>query len=180
MFDTIVVAEKLPFNQEMVDFGIDKKALDFQTKDLDNCLDLYFIQSGKLYIQKYKKSGLSDEDSEEKSDPYQEEVNFHGEINFYTYEADATDSYDFWIEYKATFTHGNLEKIDLLKFDKIDNTENKRRIKFYAEEELKIRSRWYNKYLKFNTIKLWIKYNLVYSFLINVRKVIDKIINRIY
>ena len=54
MFDDISVAANLPVNQQMIDLGLDKNNRGFQTKDLECCLDKYFIQDGILFLQKYK------------------------------------------------------------------------------------------------------------------------------
>ncbi len=50
MFDTIAVAEKLPITQEMIDLGLEEKLQEFQSKDLNCCLDLYFMQNGRLFV----------------------------------------------------------------------------------------------------------------------------------
>ena len=47
MFDTIQWGDKLPFSEEMREFGLDKNNWSFQTKDLDCCLANYVVQDGK-------------------------------------------------------------------------------------------------------------------------------------
>ena len=55
MFDTINVSDPLPFSDEMKELGLNINNDSFQTKDLENTLSLYYIQGGKLFLEKYKK-----------------------------------------------------------------------------------------------------------------------------
>ena|SRR5690606_14733928 len=65
-----------------------------QTKDFDCLLDTYTIRAdGTLWKKEF----------EERE---QEQVNFHGLLNFYTYEN------DIWYEYNAKFTDGKLVAIE--------------------------------------------------------------------
>ncbi len=90
MFDTISISGDLPFSQEMIDLGINKNNLSFQTKDLDCTMSHYFIQNGELFEEKYKteewiagdpnaKSIMDKIGHMQREDPYFEKVNFHGE-----------------------------------------------------------------------------------------------------
>lgn len=173
MFDTVVVAEKLPYTQEMIDLGLDKIFTDFQTKDLENSLSLYFIQNGKLYIEKYKETKWIEGDKNasffldrigrmERLEPYQEDTNFHGKIIFYDYEIDVADKWDCWVEFEASFTNGLLNEIKLVKFDKKDNSERKAREEEFQQQEKKIMNAWYNKYFKFYRIKNYFRFVLWY------------------
>ena len=163
MFDDISVAAKLPVNQQMIDLGLDKNNRSFQTKDLECCLDKYFIQDGILFLQKYKNNEWVEGDQSSKSwldrlghmkrtEPYLENCNYHGEINFYSF--DVVGNLDCTTDYKATFTHGILDNIELIEFKTRDNTESTAKMKAMMEEQLKRSKKWYNKYI-FNT-KIWI------------------------
>jgi hypothetical protein len=162
MFDDISVAEKLPVNQQMIDLGLDKNNRGFQTKDLECCLNKYFIQDGILFLQKYKINEWVEGDQSSKSfldrlghlkreEPYLENCNYHGTINFYSF--DVIGNLDCTTDYKATFTHGKLDNIELIEFKTRDNTESTAKMKAMMEEQLKRSKKWYNKYI-FNT-KVW-------------------------
>jgi len=160
MFDYINVADKLPTNSEIDALGIDLSAESFQTKDLDNVMASYYIQGGRLFVEKYRKTEWI-EDSEsflggyiDRQEPYKEELDGqHGKIYFYTWLE--RDEYDYWVEYVAYFTHGKLDKIELFKCDKTANAERKqRKIEWQQREEVE-RNKWYNKYI-FRT-KVWAK-----------------------
>ena len=157
MFDTISVSGDLPFSEEMISLGINKNNLSFQTKDLDRAMSLYVIQDDQLFIEKHKISKWIEGDKKGKSfpdrigrlqreDPYFEKVNFHGEIFFYEYLSSVQDKWDCWVEFKATFTEGKLQKIELFKFEKTDNAERKAREIEFTKKIKKEQSKWINKY----------------------------------
>ena len=177
MFDTIAVAEKLPITQEMIDLGLEEKLQEFQSKDLNCCLDLYFMQNGRLFVEKYKETKWIEGDKKAKSifarlghmernDPYQEDTNFHGKVNFYNYIMDVAGKYDCMIEFCATYDKGQLEKIELVEFEKTDNTPRKERDLAWRKEADRIRNAWYNKYFKFYQIKKVAGYRFFYKPLI--------------
>ena len=72
MYDTIIIKQDLPINEAMKRLNIDtrlnllrgtnsEKKLDemcteFQTKDLDRCLEYYKLENNKLYEQKFKEN----------------------------------------------------------------------------------------------------------------------------
>lgn len=166
MYDTINVSEQLPYTDEMKELGLDCNNLSYQTKDLECCLNVYFIQDKKLYLQQYKNSEYVEGDKNSKNwidrlghmkqtDPYLEEIFHHGEVYFYDYINDVADKYDCWVEYKAVFTRGVLEKIELFKFEKEDNTERKNREKKYKEKYIRENNIWYNKYIFHTRPYMW-------------------------
>jgi hypothetical protein len=150
MFDYINVADKLPTNAEIDALGIDMSAESFQTKDLDNVMANYYIQGGRLFVEKYRKTEWI-EDSEsfmggyiDRQEPYKEELDGqHGKVYFYTWFE--REEYDYWVEYIAYFTHGKLDKIELFKWDKTANAERKQQtLEWQRKDEIE-RNRWYNK-----------------------------------
>lgn len=156
MFDDISVAERLPVNQQMIDLGLDKNNRSFQTKDLECCLNKYFIQDGILFLQKYKINEWVEGDQSSKSfmdrlgymkreEPYLENCNYHGKINFYSF--DVISNLDCTTDYKAIFTNGKLDNIELIKFETRDNTESTAKMKAMMEEQLNRSKKWYNKYI---------------------------------
>jgi hypothetical protein len=175
MFDTISVSGDLPFSQEMIDLGIDKNNLSFQTKDLDCTMSHYIIQNGELFEEKYKteewiagdptaKSIMDRIGFMERKGPYFDKVNFHGEIYFYEFLTNVQDKWDCWVEFKAVFTDGKLQKLELFKFDKTDNAERKARDAEMKEKIEKEQKRWINKYFfytkfyRFLHYKIWINF----------------------
>ena len=175
MFDTISVSGDLPFSQEMIDLGIDKNNLSFQTKDLDCTMSHYIIQNGELFEEKYKtekwiegnknaKSIIDKIGHMQREDPYFEKVNFHGEIYFYELLMNVQDKWDCWVEFKAVFTDGKLQKMEAFKFEKTDNAERKARDEQFIENMRKEQNRWINKYFfytkpyNFFHYKIWMNF----------------------
>lgn len=171
MFDTLSVADKLPFNDEMVKLGLDKNVFQFQTKDLHCSMSEYFIQGGKLFEQKHKETKWVESKDAlfgghlERTDPYLVDTQYHGTLKFY--HSEPVDNFDCWMEYKARFTNGTLEDIELVDFHTTDNTESRKRLEeIFAQAALQ-RNKWYNKYI-FDTSP-WTKFRkfvckLLYKF----------------
>lgn len=173
MFDTIAVAEKLPLTQEMIDLGLEGQLQEFQTKDLNCSLGLYFMQNGRLYEEKHKETKWIQGDKNSKDfmsrlgymerlDPYQEDTHFHGKIHFYDFKMNVADKYDCSIEFCAVYNKGQLESIELTQFEKTDNAERKERDLAFQKEMERVANVWYNKYLRFNQIKRYVGYKFFY------------------
>lgn len=152
MFDYISVTDKLPTNAEIDAAGLDLYKEPFQTKDLDNIMATYYIQGGRLFVEKFKVTEWVDDPEAfaggyiDRKEPYQEEVvDYHGKINFY--HIIDKDNYDHWVEYDACFNHGNVEKIELVKYKKESNVEKKASLQAWMEENVKRSNKWYNKYI---------------------------------
>ena len=157
MFDNISVSDTLPFNQEMKDLGLDINNHSWQTKDLSNSLSQYYIQGGRLFEQKYKIHNwiAGDEKAEsfmdrlghmEREDPYLEPVYHHGEIYFYDFVSDVQGKWDCWIEFKAVFTNGGLDRYELVKFEKKDNAERKAADEAFFNEMEEEKRKFINRY----------------------------------
>lgn len=157
MFDYISVADKLPTNAEIDAAGLDLYKEPFQTKDLDNILATYYIQSGKLFVEKFKVTEWVDDPEAfaggyiDRKEPYQEDMDYHGKINFY--HIFDKDDCDHWVEYDAYFTYGKLEKFELVKYKAESNLERKQDIQNWMKKALDRSNKWYNKYI-FHT-KAW-------------------------
>jgi hypothetical protein len=174
MFDNISVSDQLPFSEEMIALGLDKNNLTFQTKDLECVLETYIIQDRKLYRQCYKSEVYVEGDAKsknwlgrlghiERNDPYLSPVEHHGEVYFYEFIKDVNDKWDCWVEFKATFTKGNVDKIELFKFDKTDNTERRQREKQWLEETERLKNIWYNKYFCHTRPYRWFSHRVWYT-----------------
>lgn len=131
MFDELNVEKELLLPEELKGLNIDWKTHNFQTKDLENCMVKYVIkEDGKLFEHVIERDYIPWTEEEKKvkkisawnlwkevieKGEHFDEVNHHGTIVFYTYE-DFDDKQDFWLEYKAYFVYGKLDKIELSEF----------------------------------------------------------------
>jgi hypothetical protein len=145
MFDNLKVKVPLPLNNDLSSLKVDWTEEIFQTKDLENAMELYEITpEGKLKYLKQEREWEKDETSflggylAVKSEEWVE-IPYHGVILFYTSGCDkpdlnpdllfdsesmsweevvTTEGYDYWIEFIATFDVGNLKGITLEKVEK--------------------------------------------------------------
>ena len=130
MFDTVYVKAKLPLTEELEQLNLHWELMDFQTKDLENCLNTYTIsEDGRLL-------NLNDAWWEENSNNrVADPVSYHGEILFYHYLQNVQE-YDWWIDFKAYFIYGKLDKIELAQVEKTPVTERlARQISWKADME---------------------------------------------
>jgi hypothetical protein len=141
MFDYISFEEgvTLPIPQEMLGF----ESVQYQTKSLDRTMSFYFVgKDGFLY--------LTNEFSENKEE--KKKIDYHGLINFYSYEI--TDLIDYSCDYQAKFTDGILQDIKLISFNKIEHESvSEKRKRFIANQKSESKkvsrriSRFIRKYL---------------------------------
>lgn len=163
MFDNIKVQHDLPLPEELKNFT-DWKETTFQTKDLDNTLNDYTVKDGQLishivemehiYYSEEERKRLS---KEMKWVPFVKEsrvissrdepIDFHGTLTFYTYEK-FDETHDFWVDFKAYFSYGKLDKIELLEYKKSEIEDRDRWKKML---EARQRKPW-------NRIKRWLSY----------------------
>ena len=108
----------------------------FQTKDLKcDTMDYEITKDGKLLRYEYDYENVPPEENPYKNNPIlawmysikasnerKTEVAFHGEIVFYEYVEISKYKYRL-LEFKATFTHGSLEKMEVIKDEFEDVTE---------------------------------------------------------
>ena len=174
MFDYVSVADKLPVTQEMIDAGFGENTLVYQTKDLDRMMAKYYIQGGRLIQQRYKSVLWVEDDRSfagghlSRLDPYTEDcLGFTGTLRFYTVEYRGNDSY--WIDYRAMVAEGKVQTIELVKFEKRDETERNKLFKELVEKHAEECGRWYNKYI-FHT-DMW---ETVRRFLVNTLTLVER------
>lgn len=133
MFDSIEVLYKLPMPENPLGYIASEG---FQTKDLDNTLSLYQIrENGDLYLQKIEtkwiegnpnsKSVTGKMGHPEVIKSWWERCWHHGEIRIYDYKQTRGD-YDYWIEYKITYSKGELSNVELLNFKATPNEKRKK------------------------------------------------------
>jgi hypothetical protein len=138
MFDEIKVKHDLPLPEEFKGLDIDWKEVRFQTKDLENLMDEYLIDNNALYqriveleyiefTEEEKKHNKKNKrwfpiykDVIEKSSYHKKIEDFHGSINFYHY-GELNDEEDFMLDFIAHFIYGNLDRIEPLKFEKMES-----------------------------------------------------------
>ncbi len=161
MFDNLKCEKALPLTPELEGKQVNWKEEVFQTKDLDNLLDLYEIkENGKLLHLKKEYEWKEDKTSRlggymESTSERWEEVPFHGVISFYTSYCDDI-SYahdlvprkkemtweeifqikgnDYWIEFLAIFDNGVCREI---KLEKVEKTPISARVAAQKEWELR-------------------------------------------
>lgn len=186
MFDSIHFNYPLPLPLEVVDVLPDPYNLEFQTKDLENLLDDYYLnEDGVLYWRKRKYEWKDDDSAFLKGymDVVSEEIvpsDFHGIINFYCYETVEEDkennkAKDVSIDYIAKFTNGKLENIEILSYEIIDATVRIIDLKNTMKKHEERRNRWYNKYIFYTKYWRFIKNKIILAPIAFLRKALDKI-----
>ena len=186
MFDSIECNYPLPFPLEVVDIMPDLYVQEFQTKDLENLLDLYYLnEDGILYWRKRKYEWKDDDNAFLKGymDVVEEEIvptDFHGVLNFYCYETVEKDlennqAKDVTIDYLAKFTNGKLENIEVLSYEIIDATVRIIDLKNTMRKHEERRKRWYNKYIFYTKGWRFIKNKIILAPINLLRKFLDKI-----
>ena len=140
MFDDIVCKYPLPLPEDNKGF----KSVGFQTKDLDNALDLYEIrEDGTLWLFECEREYIGgDPNGVTFSERFGEvkqinkrwtHVKLTKTINMYTYQHGEVD-YDYWVEFTIEFVGGVINKIELKKFEANDNKERKENLRLHIEE----------------------------------------------
>lgn len=158
MFDTISWGEKLPFSPEMEELGLNKNDWVFQTKDLDSAMDLYFVQEGKLFMQKFRIEEWIEGDPKAESlmdrighckreEPYLDFVETTVTLRMCDLRHDILDKWDCWIEYEAVFIKGCLESVKLLEFKKTDNAARLAQDEAFREKWRREAAVWYNRFI---------------------------------
>lgn len=157
MYDTVKYdyTHALETNNEIKKLVPNVEVLDFQTKDLDNCLSTYHItKEGRLLYKDIKYKWVDDDNAFLKGYMDEEsytlkDMNYHGDLEFYSYDSfDQSDGTQLTLhlEYKARFSNGTMENINLLKYSIKDTTDNKKAIDELFRKSRIIKSKWYNKY----------------------------------
>ena len=105
MFDYIKIDKsiKIPAPKDFK-LQVDLHDLEYQTKDLENCLFVYTMTRNKTIYQEDKK------------------IKCHGEFNFGSFHS--TDLIDYCFDYKAKFTDGKLQNIKLVKYEEFAHESN--------------------------------------------------------
>jgi len=114
MFDDIIVPKAYLRNllRKEEEKLLDTKHL-FQTKDLDNVLDVYKIHKQQLYRLDRSEFLLEEGVQHTKLTEKWIKVNNDSEIDFYSNAQDAEDN-EYWFEFKFTFKNGKIDKKELV------------------------------------------------------------------
>ena len=165
MFDSIEVSDALPTNAEMDELGLNKRDWTLQTKDWDCALDVFVLQDGVLHEKRYRVEQWVEGDPKGKS--LMDRIGHLHRDGMYLQTLPITDTiraYDFrqnvgqwdcWCEWRMQFKDGVLTHIELIKFEKTDNTERKER-ETELFEQIKINSaKWYNRYIFHTRAYCW-------------------------
>jgi len=132
MYDDIICKYPLPLPQDTKGYIPNG----FQTKDLDNDLDCYEIrEDGTLWLREcereYTEGDPNGKTFFEKFGMVKEtkvwwtHVKTTSTIRMYDYSNYSDGPYDYWVEFEIVFIDGVIDKIKLIKFDVMDNTERK-------------------------------------------------------
>ena len=156
MFDNIRCLAALPLNEELSRLDVDWGALGFQTKCLDNYLGSFEItKDGELVENVIEREYIEYTPEELKTlkpkpwYPYKEvkikneytrKKEYHGSVIFYD-SLDYSDEHEIWVEFEAFFNYGKLDKITLVKAERVKSQilHNK---EFAAREAEKAKKPW--------------------------------------
>lgn len=132
----------------------DWKNYQFQTKDLDNCLlDYWISEDGELFEHVVEREYVPYTKEEKKKlkgwnlwkdiiekGSKDEKVNHHGTLTFYTYD-EIDDDTSFWVEFKAYFVYGKLDKVESVEF-KLDKERKINNKKWEEEHKKRAKHPW--------------------------------------
>ena len=136
MFSYIKCKKELPLTDELKSLSVKWNETQFQTKDLDNCLENYIISEDDELLEEvieYEYTYYTDEERKQKDHkPWStikdqkiikqetKNVDFHGKITFYE-KFDINDQESIWVDFDAYFIYGKLDKLELAKVEKYEN-----------------------------------------------------------
>jgi hypothetical protein len=136
MFSYIKCKKELPLTDELKGLSVKWDETQFQTKDLDNCLETYIIsEDGELLeeVIEHEYTYYTEEEKKQKDHkPWNivkdqkivkqetNKVDFHGKITFYE-TLDLNDQESIWVDFDAYFVYGKLDKLELAKVEKYEN-----------------------------------------------------------
>jgi hypothetical protein len=160
MFDYIRCDYPIPVSKEMLEWDLDMQNMEYQTKDLDNFMEEYFINpEGELYYTHHEREWVDDDDAFLKGyfKIVKSEVrpaNYHGTMEFYCYEDLGPKDgkhYSISADYEAKFTDNKLVHIELIE-QRIEDTTEYVLMCEEKDREYEIKkSKWYNKYFFYTT-----------------------------
>ena len=166
LFDYINCKYKLPLPEDVMELKeVDFNKLSYQTKDLEDLMDLYEIrEDGTLWVERHEREwvegnpkgkSICDRVGYMKSVKcwWEQCVNFNGSVNFY--EHISFHEYEhiknnYWVEYIALFTNGKVTEMKLHKFEATDNSQarkNHQEFKDKMNARKVLWDKWYMKHI---------------------------------
>lgn len=193
MFDNIECNYPLPVSKELLEIEeFDISEVEFQTKSLENLLELYIItEEGELFRRKAQYDWKDDDSYFLKG--YMEKIseedikeNFHGIIEFHCYESYRRDvdgkkkEITVTVDYEAKFIDGKLTSIELVNQSIEDTTEHYEKLReFWEQCDIKA-NKWYNKYFFYTKQFKNFKRFCIYKPLNNLHKFTGWLLNLSY
>lgn len=172
LFDTINCDYPLPLPLEVIDLIPDIYNVEFQTKDLDNCMYYYKItEEGELLHFQQESKWVDDDDAFFKG--YLKvisekiiNINYHGNIVFGLYKEikDANDplkGISVLIDFKVKFTDGEVEEISVERYSIEDCSQRLLQMDNFMKRSEIEKNLWYNKYLFNTSIFIFIKREII-------------------
>lgn len=160
MFDYVNCKYPLPKPSfDLESWGVKLDNIEYQTKDLENCLTRYTIRdNGELWYEDVAYEWVDDDNAFLKGymdvvSSHDKPSNFHGVLTFYCYEDLGERDGKFYsleLDYEAKFVDNKITDLKLVKELISDVTERKKKLDEWFEEEKIKSNKWYNKYF-FNT-----------------------------
>jgi hypothetical protein len=133
MFDSIKVKAKLPLTDELKGYNLNWEEIEFQTKDLDNCLSEYILDEDGFLFEEVIEREYVEYSKEERKDenvkPWNifkevkeisrttKKIDYHGVLTFYCVETIDNDE-QIWVDFEAFFIYGKIDKLLLKSFQK--------------------------------------------------------------
>lgn len=179
MYDSVEVLYKLPLPENPMGYtGSDN----FQTKDLENCLSIYQINENGELFKEERETEWVEGDPNSKTifgkmghaktiKAWWEKVNYHGVLSIYDYRQTSGD-YDYWIEYKLTYSSGRIDSVEISQFECHSNKKRKEQ-----DEEFKIRMQKRNVFINSKMYRYFFKHTnrLVYFTFDKINKLTSRI-----
>lgn len=169
MFDYVVCEYDLPLPKNCKELeNLEWNKLAFQSKTMNCLMDDYRInKQGKLMVR----AGRTDFFDDHTQILEEVESNYHGELEFYTYEL--RDKYDYNVSFLAKFSSGNLDDIKLKEFEKHSNENRKSyQAEFKKQAELHQNRRkklWYKVYRAFYVKPIKYLFGTMYKVLSHIK-----------
>jgi hypothetical protein len=156
MFDSIKVKAKLPLTDELKGYNLNWEEIEFQTKDLDNCLSEYILdENGFLFEEVVEREYVEyskEERKGEKVKPWNifkdvkeisrttKKIDYHGVLTFYCVEK-INEKEQIWVDFEAFFIYGKIDKLLLKSFQKHEVKSNDDWIEKQKLENKKLKNR---------------------------------------
>jgi hypothetical protein len=124
----------------------------FQTKDLDNVMDVYKIHRQQLYRLDRSEFLLEEGIQHTKLTDKWNKVNNESEINFYSNVLDRKDN-EYWFEFKFAFKNGKIDKKELVTCELQTSKEERDSLNAMWDKEQEIFDKYRNSNLPYKLFR---------------------------